>query len=52
MYLQVPYCLLERKTFLRSEEEEEGATGGRGLGKNTPGLHGGWELSQNRGEVK
>lgn len=54
MRLLVPCCFPERKPLLRSEEEEEeeGAVGGRGLGKNTPGPHVGWELSQNRGEVK
>lgn len=53
MCLLVPCCFPERKPLLRSEEEEEeGATGGRGLGKNIPGPHGGWELSQNRDEVK
>lgn len=50
--LLVPCCFPERKPLLRLEEKEEGATGGRGLRKNIPGPHGGWELSQNRGEVK
>ena len=39
-----------KKEGRRKKEEEGGSAGGGGPEKSAPGQHGGWGLSQNRGE--